>query len=202
MGLIVLAVAGWIFNNRKKASAPHNPERHTTFDDSTSDDPEMALQHPHWQVRLKAVRMIRQHQSPENLQLLITMLSDSDNDVREAAAEGILVYQQQALEGLAKTLQESVLHAREAALHILIRLNHPNSTPVLVNALLHDESAWVRIPAAQALGEISSQEAVEALGQALSDPHPDVVQTARSALERRGTAKARLLLKTQGKHDN
>jgi HEAT repeat protein len=58
------------------------------------------------------------------------------------------------------------------------------------------------IPAAQALGEIGNQKAIDALGQALSDSHPDVVQSARSALERIGTRKAQLLLETQRKREN
>lgn len=149
-----------------------------------------ALQDSHWQTRLQAVQEISAQPSAENLGLLLSMFSDADSDVREAAAAGVERYGPDALDGLHVILSTGNLNAREMAVHSLYKLEDSHSTPALSNALLHDESAWVRIPAAQTLGKLGGDEALKTLIQALSDTHPDVKQAVRTALMQIGTPEA------------
>jgi HEAT repeat protein len=60
------------------------------------------------------------------------------------------------------------------------------------------ESAWVRSPAAQALGQLGGDEALHALIHWLSDTHPDVKQAVRAALAPIGTPDALAALTADG----
>jgi HEAT repeat protein len=197
LGFIVVAVAGWLLKRRPKVSSSI-PSQRPEVDQDNPLTLQAALQDSHWQVRLEAVQGISAQHSAENLSLLLSMFSDADSDVREAAAAGVERYGSDALDGLHHVLNTGNLNARETAIQSLWRLHDPHSTPALINALLHDESAWVRSPAAQALGRLGDDEALHALIQSLSDTHPDVKQAVRAALAQIGTPEALAALSVDG----
>lgn len=149
-----------------------------------------ALDHPSWQVRLEAVQSLAAQHDPAQLRHLLAALDDEDPDVRETALDGLIDCGPAAIPGLLELLREGALDAREAAVRGLIALRDPAAIGGLAAALEHDSSAWVRIPAAQGLGQLGGQMAVAALARALQDKHPDVAQAARTSLRQIGTPDA------------
>ncbi len=176
LGFVIVIVAGWYLNKRKELSA--KPE-------IILDTPEAivaALDNPRWIVRLKAVEALCDENDPQALNHLLDMLHDRVIDVRDAAAAGIVAYGTEAIPRLARVLETGKLNAREAAVKALCDISTEETVDVLAKALREDESAWVRMPAAQGLGVIGGEKASFALLTALEDPHPDVVQTVETIL--------------------
>lgn len=186
IGFVVAVLVSWYVNNNRKVSKPH--QTHASQPEiifTTPDDITKALEHTRWSIRLAAVETLRrQDDTPQRLQYFIDRLDDPVIDVREAAVAGIIAYENEALPHLAQVLNTGKLDAREAAVKALCEIGTPETSPILVNALQQDESAWVRIPAAQGLGQMGGAQALKALRAALDDTHLDVAQAAREALQK------------------
>lgn len=181
IGFVVAVVGGWYLNRMKESRTEHRtPETEINLD--TPDAMIAALDNPRWKIRLQAVEALYNENNPQALQHLIDMLDDPVLDVREAAASGIVAYGTEAVPRLAQVLETGKLNAREAAVKALCDIGTGATVDVLAKALQEDESAWVRIPAAQGLGAIGGEKATIALQNALHDPHSDVVQTVETIL--------------------
>ena len=181
IGFVVAVVAGWYLNRKKAARTEYS----TTEPEINLDTLEAiigALDSQRWTIRLKAVEALRNENNPQTLQHLVDMLEDPVLDVRDAAVSGIVTYGTQAVPRLAQVLETGKLNAREAAVKALCEIGTDATVDVLAKALQEDESAWVRIPAAQGLGAMGGEKASFALLSALDDPHPDVVQTVETIL--------------------
>jgi HEAT repeat protein len=101
---------------------------------------------------------------------LITLLGDSDEWVRMAAARALgEVRDDRALPKLVATLADDDWHVRELAVWALSEMKDDRAVTALCNVLLSDAHVEVRGGAAEALGEIRSAEALPALKQALND---------------------------------
>ena len=106
---------------------------------------------------------------------LITLLGDSDEWVRMAAARALGELQdRRSLDGLIARLADDKWRVRQVAAWALSEMKDARAVPALSSVLLSDVRAEVRRGAAEALGEIASAEALPSLKQALNDADPTV----------------------------
>ena len=106
---------------------------------------------------------------------LITMLTDSDEWVRMAAARALgELADRRSVEGLIARLGDDKWRVRQLATWALSEMKDARAVPALSSVLLSDARAEVRRGAAEALGEIASAEALPSLKQALNDADPTV----------------------------
>ncbi|MCA9885546.1 MAG: HEAT repeat domain-containing protein [Anaerolineae bacterium] len=199
VAFIAIVAIGWLLKHRQSAN------KHQAAETVSLDSAEAirdALKSPGWQTRLSAVKELAHQHSPDNLNALVDLLSDADPSVRDVALDAILPYGESAVPGLVTVLEHGNLEAREAAAKALQHLHPGSAVLALITALAHDESAWVRVPAAQALGAIATDEAAEALIHALDDPHADVVKAVRAALTHIGTPDALQALENHAARQN
>lgn len=172
---IIGAAVAWFLKRRQRANT------NQVMISADPIEPLDALRHPYWQMRLEAVQELAQRKQPEDLSHLITMLNDTDSDVRDAAVEGVGAYGAVAVPYLSTLLADGHLRSREAAARALGLIGDAGALPALINAL-NDESAWVRIQAANALGQLeTNEEALSALAQALEIEHDSATKNALQA---------------------
>ena len=106
---------------------------------------------------------------------LITLLGDSDEWVRMAAARALgEVRDERALTRLVATLSDDNWRVRELAVWALSEMKDDRAVTALCSVLLSDARVEVRRGAAEALGEIASADALPSLKQALNDTEPSV----------------------------
>ena len=106
---------------------------------------------------------------------LITLLGDSDEWVRMAAARALgELRDSRALAKLVSTLSDDDWRVRELAVWALSEMKDRRAVTALCNVLLADTRVEVRRGAAEALGEINSADALPTLKQALNDKEPSV----------------------------
>src|SRR6185369_14996110 len=114
---------------------------------------------------------------------LLTLLGDSDPWVRMAAARALgEVRDERAVTRLVATLADDNWRVRELAVWALSEMKDERAVDALCNVLLSDVRAEVRRGAAEALGEISSADALPVLRQALNDKEPSVSAKAAWAI--------------------
>jgi HEAT repeat protein/beta-lactamase regulating signal transducer with metallopeptidase domain len=106
---------------------------------------------------------------------LITLLGDSDEWVRMAAARALgELRDERALAKLVATLSDDNWRVRELVVWALSEMKDARAVTALCSVLLSDTRIEVRRGAAEALGEIRSSDALPALRQALNDREPAV----------------------------
>jgi HEAT repeat protein/beta-lactamase regulating signal transducer with metallopeptidase domain len=114
---------------------------------------------------------------------LITLLGDSDEWVRMAAARALgELRDERALTKLVATLSDDDWRVRELVVWALSEMKDARAVTALCNVLLSDVRVEVRRGAAEALGEIASAEALPALRQALNDREAGVSAKAAWAI--------------------
>jgi beta-lactamase regulating signal transducer with metallopeptidase domain len=114
---------------------------------------------------------------------LITLLSDTDEWVRMAAARALgELNDRRALDALVARLGDDKWRVRQVSAWALSEMKDPRAVAALCNLLLSDPRAEVRRGAAEALGEIASAEALPSLKQALNDAESSVSAKAAWAI--------------------
>jgi len=114
---------------------------------------------------------------------LITLLGDSDEWVRMAAARALgELRDERALTKLVATLADDDWRVRELAVWALSEMKDARAVAALCQLLLSDTRVEVRRGAAEALGEIRSADALPALKQALNDRESGVSAKAAWAI--------------------
>ena len=114
---------------------------------------------------------------------LITLLGDSDQWVRMAAARALgELHDHEAVAKLVATLSDDDWRVRELVVWALSETKDARAVTALCTVLISDPRAEVRRGAAEALGEIQSAEALPALKQALHDSAPGVSAKAAWAI--------------------
>jgi HEAT repeat protein len=181
IGFVVVAIASWVMNRQR------NQHARTKIKSSIQQKQQMptqqAITDSNWTIRLQALETLLQEQPSNLLDILLGLLEDTVIDIRSLAASGIVPFGDDAIDGLAHVLQTGSLPARESAIQALLAIDTPDITPVLIQTLQTDESAWVRVPAIQGLALRGGDDATQALVDALNDTHPDVQTAVHQALQ-------------------
>jgi HEAT repeat protein len=188
--VIGVVAAQWILkrmNADKLKNAEKNPSEEISL---TGDEALENLASKDLRTRLRAIQALAESPNLEHVPALVEMLHDTAYDVREAASTALIAHGEEAVMNTITILQEGDIEAREMAIKVLAALPTQASIEALEQALLHDESSWVRIPAAEALGNLGEKANIHALIRALSDQHPDVYQALVHALQQIGTDEA------------
>ncbi len=138
----------------------------------------------------------RRPANPKAVPILIKLLnSDPDARVRETAAQGLgHLGDYRAVPALIKALSDPAEPVRRRASSALVLLPDERAIPALARRVREDESPAVRANAAEALGWIKSEKAVEAIIPALEDPDAWVRRSAAMQLGRVGDRRALLPL--------
>ncbi len=143
-----------------------------------------AVRHPDWKQRLAAVEQLKEQKALASIELLLPMLDDADSEVREKAKHALVEMGQLALPDLLEVLRRGRLNARQGAAEALGMIRDARAVEALGAALIGDESMWVRVAAANALGEIGGVQVEDALNAGMDDDNPDVRDASATALER------------------
>ncbi|NDJ53952.1 MAG: HEAT repeat domain-containing protein [Chloroflexi bacterium] len=136
------------------------------------------------------------HAEPELTNGLVQALKDNHRAVRIAAAEGLgYIDVEHVIPPLMQTLQDHEAHVRWTAIRSLLAHHAygnralPDLVPLLIDILQDDDEA-VRELAADALGDLGDERAVDALIAGMHDHDADVQVASMRALQRIGTPPA------------
>jgi HEAT repeat protein/beta-lactamase regulating signal transducer with metallopeptidase domain len=126
---------------------------------------------------------MREGERAEAVPQLISMLSDSDEWVRMAAARALgEIGDERAADKLIAALADGEWRVRNVSAWALSELKDERAVDALCRVLVSDAQGEVRQTAAMALGEIKSQKALSSLKQALGDAETRVRAKAQWAI--------------------
>jgi len=175
------------------------------------------------EVRRKAIITLGQIKSSQAIEPLINLLLDSEEEIREAAAQALVNVDSVHLKDLQRGLSRKEPEIKARLARILGEIGNPQSGGVLIPLLdneeeevrieaayalakignttakkpllkaLEDKVGHVRSAAANALGELKVKEAIPALIETLSDPYPDVRKSAANALGKMKSYRGKIL---------
>jgi HEAT repeat protein len=132
---------------------------------------EKALTDSNFFVRRRAAQTLGklQGKAAHAAPMLVKLLEDPQYDVHAAAEAALLSIGESAIGPVASGLRTDDENARRTALTMLSKLG-PLSAPYLIDALKHDPSGYVRVTAAESLGDVKGAPlVVPALIESLND---------------------------------
>ena len=195
-GIYLLFIGGvaikWIMTQMEKSKKRDIVKESLSEIDFIPEVDDLISQHTNrdWRIRLSAISLLKENPDVTHIPTLIKHLDDDVYDVREAAASALVVHDEDAVMDTIDVLLTGSLEAREMAVRVLAQVHTEVSVAALEQALLEDESTWVRVPVAEALGNIGDEATVPSLIRALDDSHQDVYKAVARALIQIGTAEA------------
>lgn len=175
------------------------------------------------EARRKAIITLGQIKSSQAIEPLINLLLDSEEEIREAAAQAMVNIDSVHLKDLQRGLTRKEPEIKARLARILGEIGNPQSSEVLIPLLddeeeevrietayalartgnsmaeesllkvLKDEVGHVRSAAANALGELKAKKAIPLLIEALSDPYPDVRKSVALALGKMKSYRGKIL---------
>jgi HEAT repeat protein len=136
----------------------------------------IALADANWEVRIKAIDVIREFNDKNALYVLIKSVSDANRDIRHASAAALrdLRIAGAAYPVSVQLATEEDDGIKNVLIEALIRIRNTGGLTGLQKILLTDKNAGLRVRAAFALGEIGDARSVTLLYQGLNDGDPKV----------------------------
>lgn len=183
-GIYIVFIIGmaitWVMNRYfKKKSAPIIlPEAEA----KTEADFIAALGDKDWHLRLWGAEHLIGVATEAAIPALVKRLEDEDPDVREAASQALIPLGSAASQAVIPLMQSRRLDVREAAVKVLVTIADSSAIECLAQVMIDDDSAWVRIPAIEAIGKQKDSHFHAALVQILHDEHEGIYQAAKTAL--------------------
>lgn len=164
----------------------------------------VAMQDPHWKVRMLVAQMSGSLVTPNAVPSLIECLQhDVSARVRKECVTALgRIQGASAVEGVCLALVDSSRNVRRSAVQALGTLQDRTAVPSLIGVLLTDVDSYVRWDAAQALQKLHAIESIPALMESLtSDDNSYVRYAAAAALGTFGSPHALPALKEAIQHD-
>lgn len=140
-----------------------------------------SLHHPMRDIRIQASLMLAQFQEVQAVPVLIEALHDSDKDVNQHAAWGLMHIGEPAVPYLVAALCDEQNSVRKDIARVLGQIGIADAVPALIS-LLDDHVSEVRKTTAEALGQIKDAAAVSSLRRLLRDENEGVRRIAAEAL--------------------
>ncbi len=204
-GIYLLFIIGigarWVIKHfsQQKAEAIAEDEK---LSEQIKDNPLAYVDEPDWHIRVSAIQALKDNPTAESISTLVEHLNDRIYDVRESACLALIAQGETVIPDVIEVLKSGGLDAREMAIKVLADLPTSESVTAIETALLQDESAWVRLPAVQALAKIGAETSIDTLITALNDRHQDVYQAVVDALKVIGTPEAKQAILDHPYHDD
>ena len=146
--------------------------------------------------RIRTIYVLKADPTPQNIARIRELLADPDRDVRATAVNALVGNRVDDATGIAlAALSDEDGFVRSIAAKLLGDLQDPGFAPALVEVLLRDPDPIVRQRAAEALGRLGGEAALEGLAAGMDDPAQNVRLVSVKGLKRLdpGFAKPALL---------
>ena len=184
--LVLVIIAFFANRRRRKPSGNAAPVLTPTL---TPEDAADQLTHSDWRMRKAAVETLAAMPDERHIPQFARLLADPDEDVRTAARQALISLRDASVPALVTALQAEAWVPAEGATQALAVIGGAQAEAALAQALGH-RSAWVRLTAANAIGQLHAVSAVPALATAVADEDADVRQAITDALREIGTPEA------------
>ncbi|MCA9462562.1 MAG: HEAT repeat domain-containing protein [Nitrospira sp.] len=129
-----------------------------------------SLLSPNWIVRMHSVKALGRIQASRTLETLLLLLQDKVPAVRDEAAKAIANMGEASLPPLLEQLENADWHVRLRAVETLALLKSPGTVEPLMTVVLKDPDTAVRQDAVRTLGIMGNARAIPLLLEALKDP--------------------------------
>lgn len=140
-----------------------------------------SLHHPMRDIRIQASLMLAQFQEVQAVPVLIEALHDTDKDIHQHAAWGLMHIGEPAVPYLMAALSDDQKSVRKEIARVLGHIGTADAVPALI-PLLQDCASEVRKATAEALGQMRHIAAVPSLRCLLRDEEESVRRSAAEAL--------------------
>lgn len=178
LAFIIAVVATWVMNKYFKDKPA--PIVLPDAEDKTEADFIAALGDKDWHLRLWAAQNLLTTGTENAIPALVKALQDSDPDVREASAQSLIRLKASA--AVVPLMKSKALESRETAVKVLASLSDEISLESLAEAAIHDNSAWIRIPAIETLSKQKNSAYLPLFTELLQDSQKEIYEAAKNAL--------------------
>lgn len=139
-------------------------------DDRVLEALSTSLLSPNWIVRMHSAKALGRIQATETLETLILLLQDKVPGVRDEAARAIQAMGEASLPSLLSQLQDPNWRVRLRAVETLALLKSPAAVQPLMGVVQNDADTAVRQDAVRTLGKIGDAQVIPLLMESLKQP--------------------------------